>query len=346
MFHKSRFLVQTQAFISQMARTIGFVGMLVLILGSTAFAQEWASKMFEETSHDFGTVAKDSDIEFRFKFKNIYKEDIHIASVASSCACTTVSVTKETLKTWETSEIVAKYNTNRFTGFKKATITVRIDRPYYAEVQLEVQGNIRTDVWFKPGKIDLGSVGQGNKATKSVTVSQRGRNNWRISKIKSNSDYVDVDFKETHRSFGASNYEISVTLKDNAPAGFLFGEVTLETNESNGTQIPIPFSGKVVPPIEVSPGTLTLGPLAAGEKVTKKILVKAKEPFKILDVSCVDNNFEVTADDTKKAIHFLSVSYTPDETQNAKTECVLQIDTDLAPGGVVKVPVIITMKGE
>ena len=329
-----------------MSRFTAFSIFVTLLLSTEGYAQEWARKMFEKTSHDFGTVAKDSDIEYRFNFKNIYKEDIHIASVASSCSCTLVSVSNETLKTWQTSEIVAKFNTKSFTGFKKATITVRIDKPYYAEVQLQVQGNIRTDVACKPGKIDLGSVGFGSKATKSVTVTQRGQNNWRISNVKSNSEYVDVAIKETHRSFGASNYEVSVTLKENTPAGSVVGEVTLETNERNGTSIPIPFSGRVVPPIEFSPETLTLGPLEPGEKITKKVLVKAKEPFTILDVSCVDSKFEVTADDTKKSIHFLSVSYTPGEDQDLKKECVLQIDTDISPGGTVKVPVIITMKSE
>jgi hypothetical protein len=331
----------------KMLRCIVF-GMFVVLMNTAtcdvSCAQEWARKMFEVSEHDFGTVARDSDIEYRFKFKNLYKEDVHIASISSSCSCTTATVTEDTLHTYETSEIVAKFNTSAFYGQKKATITVRIDRPYYAEVQLQVEGVIRTDVSFSPGKVDLGSIGQGKSTTKAVTVSQRGKNNWKIADVKSNLEYVDVSLKETHRAFGSANYEIAVTLKENAPIGFVHGAVTIETNERNGEVIPIPFSGKVVPPLEVSPATLSLGPVSPGESVSNKILVRAKQPFKIVDVSCVDTRFEVKADGESKPIHFLNVTYNPGEDLKERYECELEIKTDLQPDGIVKVPVIITRK--
>ena len=79
-------------------------------------AQEWAIKMFNVTSHDFGPVARGAKCEFRFQIKNIYEEDAHISSVKSSCGCTTPQLTKNDLKTFQTAEVVAEFNTRDFLG--------------------------------------------------------------------------------------------------------------------------------------------------------------------------------------------------------------------------------------
>ena len=66
------------------------------LLGGIANAQEWARKMFEVRSHDFGSVARDAKTEYEFVLQNIYEEDVHIASVRASCGCTTPSITNHT----------------------------------------------------------------------------------------------------------------------------------------------------------------------------------------------------------------------------------------------------------
>jgi hypothetical protein len=87
---------------------------LAALFTPAASAQEWARKMFTTTSHDFGTVAAGAKAVFEFPVKNIYLEDIHIASVRASCSCTTPSVKTPTLKTYEKGAIVAQFNTDTF----------------------------------------------------------------------------------------------------------------------------------------------------------------------------------------------------------------------------------------
>ena len=50
------------------------------------------------------------------------------------------------MKTYEKGAIVATFNTDSFHGQRGATLTVIIDQPFYAEVQLHDRGYIRTDV--------------------------------------------------------------------------------------------------------------------------------------------------------------------------------------------------------
>ena len=110
-------------------KTLLVAGTLALAVApfDAAVAQEWATKMFSATSHNFGTVAKGSKTEFRFVFRNIYKEDLHVVGVRTSCGCTSPEVTVRDLKTHETGEVIAKFNTRTFLGQHGATLTVTFD---------------------------------------------------------------------------------------------------------------------------------------------------------------------------------------------------------------------------
>ena len=134
------------------ALTIGFLGVL------PCSGQEWAQKMFKITDHDFGTVARGAKAEVAFVFENIYMEEVHVAGVRASCGCTTPRVENGTLKTYEKGAIVAHFNTDTFLGQRGATLTVSIDQPFPAEVQLHVRGFIRNDVVVEPGSVQVGSI--------------------------------------------------------------------------------------------------------------------------------------------------------------------------------------------
>ncbi len=177
-----------------------------------AVAQEWATKMFSETKHDFGTVARSAKVEYPFQFYNPYKEPVHVAAVSSSCGCTTPEVVKSDLATYERSEILAKFNTRSFTGNHAATLTVTIDRPYFATVQLNVWGDIRGDIEVKSadagidnGLVEFGTVDQGESRERKMTVIRYGRSDWQIVNVRSVN----------------SSYEVEVVNGPRAPAALL-----------------------------------------------------------------------------------------------------------------------------
>ena len=63
---------------------------LAMFAWGPASGQEWATKMFKSTQHDFGTVARGAKAEYEFVFSNIYLEDVHIevpGPVAAARAC-------------------------------------------------------------------------------------------------------------------------------------------------------------------------------------------------------------------------------------------------------------------
>lgn len=301
--------------------------LLFPLLPSVSSAQDWARKMFDTKSHDFGTVARASNTEYRFKVKNLYEETVHIQGVRSSCGCTDPTVKNPTLKTFEVGEIVAKFNTRSFQGQHSATLTVIIDKPYYAEVQLQVYGNVRSDVVFHPGSVQLGSVDQGTEAEKRVSVSYAGRDDWQIVDVRSGYPHLEVELEEVSRGSRRVKYDLIVRLKPTAPAGYIQDQLVLVTDDRRSTRIPLDVEGLVTQAITVSPQQMMLGDVPVGESVTKKLVVKGKTPFKILSVECDDGCFTFKPTEGSKKLHIVTVQFKPDG-KPGKLEQTIRIRTD------------------
>jgi hypothetical protein len=308
------------------------ISALILTLACTApaSAQDWATKMFTTTEHEFGTVARGSKTEFEFKLKNIYLEDVHIADVRSSCGCTRPSIVKPTLKTYEEGAILASINTAAFSGQKGATVTVTIDRPVFAQVQLHVRCYICDDVLLQPESLQFGTVRQGTVAEREIVVSSTGLD---FVDVQSANPHLSAKLSRTPSSFGQMVYRVRVALAKAAPAGYLNEHLVLVTNDPSRPQIPVRVQGLVASTISLSPSRLDLGVVSPGEKVVKQVVVRSEKPFRILRVTTADQRFRVDAadNDAPRKVYLIPVTFTAGE----KAEQIMQtihIQTDLEDG--------------
>jgi hypothetical protein len=300
-----------------------------------ASGKEWAVKMFKEVTHDFGHVARGAKTEFAFELQNSYEEDVHIAEVRSSCGCTTATVSKTTLKTWEKGTIVAAFNTRSFQGLRNSTITVVIDKPFHAEVQLNVTGYIHTDVDFQPGAVSFGDVEQGTAVQQKVAVTFYGRSNWNITDVRSANENLEVELSDANRQGGRTVYQMTIRLKNDAPPGYINDTLMLVTDDRNLPTVPLAVEGKIVPPLTVSPSALFLGVLSPGQTVTKQLVVRARQPFKIKSVQCDGEAFEFKTNDQARTVHLVPVTFTASD-MPGEIQQVIEIETDLAVGGTTK----------
>ncbi|RLT15513.1 MAG: DUF1573 domain-containing protein [Planctomycetota bacterium] len=301
-------------------------------------AQEWATKMFSVTSHNFGTVARGSKTEFHFTFRNIYKEELHVVGVRTSCGCTSPVVTKNNLKTHETGEVVATFNTRTFLGQHGATLTVTIDKPYYAEVQLRVAGNIRGDVTFDPPFVDLGNVDLGKGTERSVRITHVGSTPWEIKDVRSANANFEVQLSKPTHSATQSAYDLTLKLRPETPAGYVKGQLILVTDDPRAAQIPMDVEGRIVAEVTVSPQLLALGTVQPGGRATKNIVVRANRPFCVTGVVCSDECFTCVTKETSAAVHILPVTFQASDALG-KVERQLKITTDLGEGAVPSITV-------
>lgn len=303
------------------------------LIANTCFAEAWVTKMFADTKHDFGTVARGADTVYKFQAKNIYKQDIELLSVRSSCGCTTPTIDKKVLKTGEIGNVVATFNTRTFTGIHGATLTVEVrwndnGNWRHGEAQLRVDGNIRGDVVFKPGAVGFDSIDQGTASEQKVEVTYSGRSDWKIVDVRGASDALEVELTQKQRYSGYIAYQLLVRLKNSAAAGPINEQLILVTNDDDNPRIPIYVSGSVVSQISV-PDSVLLGSVTQGEQVSKKVLVRGKAPFKIVDVQCDDaQHFSFKTDDQSSDRHLVEIKFdSKQETGNVKQP--IHIATDL-----------------
>jgi len=295
-------------------------------------ADDWALKMFDAQKHDFGKVARGAKCEFHFKFRNPYVETVHVASVRSSCGCTTPTASKQSLETYDEASIVARFNTDQFLGQRGATLTVTFDKPFYAEVQLQVSGYIRSDVILSPTGVDFGAIDVGQGAERTIDVSYAGRADWRITGVRSGSPYLEGEVTELSRGGGQVRYQLHVTLKPGAPAGYLKEQVLLQTTDARAPELPVDVEGKIAAALTVNPA-LFLGVVQPGQKVTKMITIMSKKPFKITGVTASDSALTVQAPDKAAVVHRLPVVFTAG-TEPGNVNYKITIATDLG-GDVV-----------
>jgi hypothetical protein len=306
----------------------------LLAAASAADAKEWARKMFKVTTHDFGHVAHGAKAEVTFEIQNLYEEDVHIADVRTSCGCTTPTITKPTLKTWEKGSIIASFNTRSYLGQRNSTLTVVIDKPFYAEVPLTISGYIHSDVDLQPGAVALGDVALGAGAEQKTTITYRGRGAWQITDVRSANDHFEVELSDPMRQPGQISYVMVVRLKAGAPAGMIQDQLTVVTNDPKMPHVTLPVEGRVVPPLSISPSPLLFGRMRPGQTATKQLVVTGKQPFKITAIHTAEGaplEFRSSPDVVKK-VHLVPVIITVGE-DPGDFDYEVQISTDLPMGG-------------
>jgi len=322
-----------------MRRKSLFTLLFLLLAASPAVAQEWARKMFETTSHNFGAIARGAKAEYEFVLSNIYIEDVHIAGVRSSCGCSRASIKKPLVKTYEKGAIVASINTRAFYGSKGATITVTLDKPFYAEVQLHVQSYIRTDVVLHPGSVVLGTIEEGTPLEKKLAINYAGRDDWQILEVRSDNPHIAGEVVETSRGGGQVSYELVVRIDGSLPLGYVHDHLLLITNDRNATQVPVLVEGRVASAITVSPSSLFMGVVEPGQRVTKTLVVRGKKPFRIVSVKCDGDCFEFDAFDEKtpKTLHLIPVTFVAGDNPGKVTRTI-RIETDIGQEAAPRLP--------
>lgn len=318
------------------------ISTLVLAIIGTAYwtqsatAETWATKMFSETHHDFGAVSRNAKTEYAFTIENIYEEDVHIASVRSSCGCTKPVLSKNTIKTWEKAELVAQFNTRSFIGNKNAVITVVIDQPYYAELQLTVQGHIRSDIVTEPGEVNFGEVAVGTKRELPIRISYAGRADWKVLDVRGNSDFLSVRLDPSKRQGNMIVYTMHVVLNEDAPIGELQDELTVVTNDQHNSEFSLPTMARIIAPVSVTPSQIAIGDVSSGQVKSERFIVKGKRPFKITEIQCADARFEFKLPSDSKPVHVIPFAFHGEDSTSGDFRQSLLIKTDLGESFVAE----------
>jgi hypothetical protein len=310
-----------------MARHVLALMMLVSFAG-TAPAASWADALFDNLSHDFGTVPRGPIVTHYFHVTNTTGQPLHIVSVRVSCGCLRASATRSQLAPGESTTIVAELHTDRFAGFWRKPFYVTFDQPQWAEVTIMVQANSRDDVTLAPDTLAFGRVRHGTTPDASVTVVLSGGGNWKVLEAKSDSDFVQPRVRQVRRDAAEAAYQVTAQLRPDLPVGNWYSTLKVATDNPAMPQLTIPLTVEVGAPLSVSPKLTTLGQVKQGTETERKILVRADQPFRILEVKGTDSQVRVVDSTQGSApVHRLVLTFRP--TAPGALSRTIQVITDL-----------------
>lgn len=297
------------------------------VIGGTGISvaqdsSEWAYKLFEKRSHDFGTVARGAETVYRLKMKNIFEQEVHIAEIRKNCGCTNAKPEKETLKSLEETYIAIEMNTVKFENLKTSSIVVVIDRPQFAEVTIPIQAYIRRDVVLQPGAAQFGSVYRDDKNDKVLKLQYAGRDDWRIKDIKTNHEHITAKVVETNRGSGRVDYDVIVELSQSAPIGSLRQYMTIVTDDEKSPHVPVLVEADIRADISVDPAVVSLGTMNPGQSKTVQVVLKGRKPFSVESVTCekVKDVFQVRLPKNPGPVQIIPLTVTAPETPGTLDE--------------------------
>lgn len=99
-------------------------------------------------SFDFGEVEYGQVVEYSFLVKNLGDEILEIKRVATSCACTTAEIEKETLRPGEETKLLVIYDTGAMTGAhakgeQERIIYVKSNDPVNPQVEAMIYADVQ-----------------------------------------------------------------------------------------------------------------------------------------------------------------------------------------------------------
>ncbi len=295
-------------------RRVFFTMVVVVLAGQACSGQAWSDKLFLESAHDFGTVARGTKLRYTFWLVNTTNSEIKILSWRAKCGCTDVKVGAREIPPGTRTPIEATLDTTRFQGTKNSGLTLVLNGPEYAEKDLNLSCFIRGDVLLDPGVADFGILGRAavGKAPVVMNFSYLGNQpGWKITGAKTISPHVTAEILGPYpATSGGVQFQIKATLNPSIPTGYFKDEITLATNDPSSPTIPISVVANVQAAVVVTPGNLVFGRVKAGSIVTKEVLVKStSQTFKILGTTSAKGDVTASKPSDKEGqLHRMTIT--------------------------------------
>jgi len=293
---------------------------------------DWKTTVFPERAHDFGTVARGSRIRHAFPVINRTNTEIRIADWRTKCGCTDVRVGARVIPPGTQTTVEATIDTTKFRDYKASGLTLVLDRPVFAEIDLNMTCFIRGEIAMSPGQIDFGTVrptGKLPSAALTLTYSG-GRGAWEIADMKTQTPLVRAVARELDRpGNGQVRWLITATLQPGLTNGFFKDEITLITNDSPRQTIPISVVANIHGALSVTPSIINFGQVRAGQSVSKVVRVRSSVPFTITKLEASRTDLK-TVEQTTGSVpdHTLSIALQAPATAGPY-HAVVTIESDL-----------------
>lgn len=253
----------------------------VLVLGALpALAQTDGSPALVVPSKiiDAGTVSQGVTVDADFELVNEGDAPLTVKAVRPTCGCTVADFDRE-IAPGATGKVQAKLDTKDFAGPISKSILVMTDDPQNPTVTLVIKADVRPYVEIIPRPLIRFNAVLNEPMNQTFIVA--GTNPDQKLTVKSVTSSVPF-IETTVRKLGEdelvagkskSQYEVAMTLTDDAPVGPVNAVLSVNTDVTEAPTIPVKVYGVVRALIHVTPTQLQFGSVEAKAQPGRNLIV-------------------------------------------------------------------------
>jgi hypothetical protein len=205
--------------------TIITLGFLVFFFAYTGNA---SSLKLSESSINFGSVKEGPPVTKKITLTNEGTEVLTISNTATSCACTTVDLSKSSLNPGESTELLITYDTYKYPGKFDKTVTIFTGTDGKEETVIHILGNVDPIpmgvIVMEPRKTVVGELLANKENTVQVIIKNTGDAPLKVSRIYSSKfkkEYFNSENSGEIEIGAGKNHKIDLAVSPPAPGRFL-----------------------------------------------------------------------------------------------------------------------------
>ncbi|NCA83115.1 MAG: DUF1573 domain-containing protein [Opitutae bacterium] len=212
---------------------------LLVLLGLLPSLHAAPQLVLSPVTNDFGEVPSGESVHATFTLRNEGDELLHIASVRTSCGCTTSTLEKQDLAPGEETPLIATLSLKGRSGPQIKHLTIGSNDPDHPDVQAVVQGTAIRHITISPWIIYLFSAPQGQPITRTVEILSEKQTPFQITSIEASHPDLAVGITP----ISTSAYRLSLSLPPTWPAGRIDESLRIHTDHPKAPLLTCEITG-------------------------------------------------------------------------------------------------------
>lgn len=254
--------------------------MVVMLLagGSLAVAASGPKLVVPEKLKDMGTVAQGEVLEVNFELVNEGDETLEIRAVRPTCGCTVADYDRE-IPAGKSGYVKAKLDTGDFSGPISKSILIMTSDPQEPTVTVVIKTTVHPYVEVLPRALIRFNAVQHEPMSQKITiVAGDATSDFKVTGVSSSVPYLNAVTRplgkdELIAGKSAKQYEIELSLKDDAPVGPVNAVLKVETNHPKAEVVPVKVFGVVRALLHVTPSQVQFGSVAAKNQPGRNLIL-------------------------------------------------------------------------
>jgi hypothetical protein len=227
--------------------------------------------------HDFGITKPGEVVVHTFEIPNKTDKSLTLARINVSCSCAATKVLRDRAEPKENIIVEVVYHTPNMNAIDRQRISLFFKEPNVFPVVLEVSAKVRNPLFISESSLCFKNVGYGGNSEMSFQVHNYGDSDWPGLRVESNVPWATavcqpVDGASSNGGGPRQIWNVGVAASTKAlSSGRHEGNILVTPVDSQLSNIAVPVSMVISPPIQAMPAQVFVAGLEMGK--TKKVKV-------------------------------------------------------------------------